>query len=362
MTLIPKPGILDIEPYKGGKSKIQGKAQVIKLSSNETPLGPSPKAIEAYKKASAYLHRYPDDSTYDLRHAIGNVHHLDPERIICGAGSDEIISLLCRAYAGYQDEIIYTQHGFLMYPINAKAVGAKPIAVAETHLKTDIETILTAVTPRTKIVFIANPNNPTGSYINKATLHSLRARLRQDILLVLDGAYTEYVNEPDYSAGIELVDSGDNTVMTRTFSKIYGLAALRLGWGYCPASIIDILQRIRDPFNTSFPANAAGVAAAEDQAFIKHAQDFNREWRQWLHEAIVALGLHVHPSATNFLLVQFPGGAAQAEAANQHLLNEGIIVRLVRSYGLPECLRITVGLEKENKAVVKALGQFMKLK
>lgn len=358
MSPTPKTKILDIQPYKGGLSKAGDGKRIIKLSSNETPLGASPKAIAAYKASADALHRYPDGTAAKLREAIASVHGLDAERIVCGAGSDEIISLLCAAYAGEGDEVLYSRHGFLMYAISAKAAGATPVTAPETDLRADVDALLAAVTARTKIIFLANPNNPTGSYISKQEVLKLRAGLRDDILLVLDGAYAEYVNTSDYTSGFDVVDMGQNTVATYTFSKIYGLAALRVGWAYCPENIVDILNRVRGPFNVSSAAIEAGAEAMLDKEFTAKAKAHNDEWLPWLSNELEALGLKAYPSQGNFVLVDF-GSEAQANAANDFLMNEGIIPRKVANYELPTCLRITVGLKDDNLAVVDALASFL---
>lgn len=359
--MLPKPlsTILDIIPYTPGKSKAGDAKKIIKLSSNETPLGPSPKAIQAYTEAVSKLQRYPDGGSTIAREAIAQVYNLDPSRIICGAGSDEVIGLLCKAYAEPGSEVIYTEHGFLMYPIYAKIAGAHPVVVKEDNLRADVDAILAAVTAKTRLVFLANPNNPTGSYITKDEVHRLRKELRSDILLVIDGAYCEYVDRPDYSDGIELVEQTDNTVVTRTFSKIYGLASLRIGWGYCPAGIADVLNRVRGPFNVSASAQVAAAAAVKDQEHVAKAKAFNDKWLPWLEQQCQALGLKVHPSVANFILIAFPDGEKQATAANDYLMAHGIIPRMVTNYGLADCLRVTVGLEDENKAFVSALKDFL---
>lgn len=359
MSLTPKHGILGIKPYKAGLSKAKGKKKVLKLSSNETPLGASPKAIKAYKKLAGNLHRYPDSTTETLRNAIAEVHKLDANRIVCGAGSDEIISLLCAAYAGIGDEVIYTEHGFLMYPISSMAVGATPCKVNEKNLKTDVDSILKGVTEKTKIVFVANPNNPTGTYIPRDELIRLRGGLPPHVLLVLDGAYAEYVEAKDYTDGADIVDMGENTVMTRTFSKIYGLAGLRLGWAYCPEPVADILNRIRGPFNIGSPAIAAGIEAVFDQDFIKEARSLNNKELPRIEKAINKLGLKFVKSVCNFYLVEFEEGKKSAEKADEFLMKNGIIARRVDNYGLSKYLRITVGLPEDNDRVIECLGQFL---
>lgn len=360
MKLTPQPGILDVSPYVGGTSKLEGKKKVMKLSSNETPLGASEAAKKAYKKAADSLFRYPDGGATALREAIAETYDLDSNRIVCGAGSDEIIQFLCTAYAGVGDEIIYSEHGFLMYAIYGKIAGAKPVAAPEIDLTACVDTIMTLVSEKTKIVFLANPNNPTGTYMPASEVARLREELPEEVLLVIDGAYAEYVSEDDYTTAQELVDAGENTVMTRTFSKIYGLAALRIGWAYCPESVVDVLNRVRGPFNVSAPAIAAATAAVKDQEFVAKAKEHNDEWLPWLSEALRDLGLIVYPSVGNFILVDFPEGDKNAQAADAYLRSEGIIVRDVSSYGLGQCLRITIGTEEENKAVAEALKAFMK--
>lgn len=357
--LTPRPGILEIEPYVGGRSEIAGRAKAIKLSSNESALGPSPKALEAYAACASRLHRYPDGSALKLREAIGAYHGLEPERIVCGNGSDELIDLLARAYAGPGDEVLFSEHSFLIFAIATKSVGASAVTAPERDLRVDVDALLQKVSPGTRIVFLANPNNPTGSYVPKGELARLRARLPGNVLLAIDGAYGEFVTRADYTQGFELVDEAENVVVVHTFSKIYGLAALRLGWAYCPPAIADALNRLRAPFNVSAPTQAAGIAAVEDAAHLEKARAHNERWRDWLAREIGRLGLKVHPSVCNFLLVEFPNEPGRnAEAANAHLLERGIIVRPVAKYGLPDCLRISIGLEEEVRAVAAALAEF----
>ena len=359
-ALSVRPGILDIVSYVGGESAIAGQDRVIKLSSNESAHGPSPKARAAVAAASAVMHRYPDVGSAALRAAIGAAHGLDPQRIVCGAGSDEILGFLAHAYAGPGDETLHTEHGFLMYTIFSRSAGATPIAVAETDLTANVDALLAAVTPRTRILFVANPNNPTGTYLSEAEITRLRDGLRDDILLVIDAAYAEFVTRADFTPGAALVDSGDNVVMARTFSKIYGLGGLRLGWAYCPPSIADVLNRLRGPFNISSIAQAAGVAALDDTEFLAMARAHNETWREWLRDRMTALGLETSDSVANFLLIRFPVDAAQnAESADLYLRGKGIIARRVDAYGLPNHLRITIGLESEMRAVAAALSEFM---
>ena len=357
---IPRQGILDIAPYVPGTSALPGAHPVIKLSSNESPFGPSPRAVEAFIEAASSLSRYPDGSARALREAIGKLYGLDPDHIVCGAGSDEVLNLIATAYLGPGDEAIYSEHGFLVYKIAILARGAKPVVAPETDLTTDVDAILARVSPQTRVVFIANPNNPTGTYLPFDEVKRLRAGLRDDVLLVLDAAYAEYVRANDYEAGIELVATTHNTVMTRTFSKIYGLAYLRLGWAYCPTPVADALNRIRGPFNVSGPAIAAGVAALQDQAWIQRSANHNDFWRSRMAEALSALGLRVTPSAANFLLLHFPkGNGHSAEEADKFLHGQRIILRRVTEYGFPNALRMTIGTEDDNRAVLEALAAFM---
>ncbi len=354
-----RPGILEIEPYVPGKSSLAGRKRVIKLASNEGALGPSPAAVKAYRAAARTLDRYPDGGCTALREAIGRRHGLDPARIVCGAGSDEVLYNLARCYAGPGDEILMTRHGFSMYPIIAHSVGATPVAAAETALTADVDALLALVTPKTRLVYLANPNNPTGTYIPESELRRLRAALREDVVLVVDSAYAEYVVRNDYADGAALVDEGANTVMTRTFSKIHGLAALRIGWAYCPAPIADALNRLRSPFGVSMPAQAAGAASMDDGAHLDRARDHNAAWLPWLRDRMVELGLEVVPSAANFILVRFPGEPGRTSAdANRFLNGRGIIARETGVYHLPDCLRITIGPEPEMRACARALAEF----
>ncbi len=353
----PRPGVLDISPYVGGASDVQGAEDVIRLASNESALGPSPRARAAYESVAAELHRYPDGASLRLRQAIGRTYGLDPARIVCGAGSDEILSLLGHLYAGPGDEVLYSEYGFLMYKIHALATGASPVAAPETDYRADVDAILALVSEKTRLVILANPNNPTGTYLSAGEVRRLRAGLREDIVLIVDAAYAEYTDADDYSPGVELVDAGENVVMTRTFSKIYGLAALRLGWCYAPPAIADLLNRVRDPFNVSAAAQAAGEAALGDAEFTDKVRRLNAEWRPWLSERLAGFGLAVTPSLANFVLVRFKD-AGQSAAAADFLKGRNILVRTVDAYGLADCLRITVGREEENKAVVTALQEF----
>jgi histidinol-phosphate aminotransferase len=355
-----KPGVMAIDTYVPGKSTAPGGVKVHKLSSNESPLGASPKAVEAVAEAAKTLALYPDGTSSVLRAAIGKRYGLDPARIICGAGSDEILSLVTNAFLGPGDEAIYSEHGFLVYRIAILAAGGTPVIAPERDLHADVDAILARVTSRTKIVYLANPNNPTGTYLPFDAVKRLHAGLPKTVLLVLDAAYAEYVRRNDYEAGLELVASCENVLMTRTFSKIHGLAALRVGWAYGPAHVIDAMNRIRGPFNMNAAAIAAGAAAIEDQAFMESAIAHNERWLPWLTKELEAIGLTVTPSVGNFLLVHFPQTAGRTAAeADAFLTARGLILRRVDNYGLPRALRLTIGTEEQNRLVVSALTEFM---
>jgi histidinol-phosphate aminotransferase len=352
----PRPGILEIAPYVGGEAQAEGVRRLIRLASNEGALGPSPRAAAAYRALGDDLHRYPDGGSAALTLALARRLDVDPRQIVCGAGSDELLALLARSYAGPGDEVLYSAHGFLMYPIAARAVGATPVTAAETNLTADVDALLAALTPRTRILFLANPNNPTGSYLPAAELRRLHAGLPGHVLLVIDAAYAEFVTAADYSAGVELVQAADNVVMTRTFSKIYALAALRLGWCLAPPAVAGVLHRVRGPFNVGAAAQAAGLAALDDQAFVETARRHNQECGDWFGDRLRALGLRVFPSAGNFVLVDFsPWG--EAEAIRLALRDRGILVRQMGVYRLPHCLRITIGRRDEMEEVVLALAE-----
>ncbi len=356
----PNPGILDIAAYVPGKSGAPDGIECVKLSSNESPLGASKIAIGALDRISTNLHEYPDPTSATLRKAIAKVHGLNPDNIICGAGSDEILSMIANAYLGPGDEAIYTEHGFLMYPIIIRAAGAKCVVASELDCQANVDTILSCLSERTKIIFLANPNNPTGTYLPINELRRLHAGLPSHVLLVIDAAYAEYVQRNDYEAGIELVSANDNVIMTRTFSKIYGLAALRIGWAYGPTDIIDVLNRIRGPFNVNSAAIAAGTAAIGDSAHVQKSVNHNNQWLAWLTEELENIGLHVTPSVGNFILVHFPDDNRSAAAADALLSSKGYILRAVTGYGFPNALRMTIGLEQDNRAVVEILARFMK--
>ena len=357
--LRPQPGIMDIDLYVGGKSTLAGVSQVLKLSSNENLGGPSDLAREAFLRSVQNLHLYPSTDHAALRAAIAQVHGLDADQIICGVGSDEIIHFLCQAYAGPKDEVIYTEHGFLMYRISTLAAGATPVQVAERDRCVDVDAILAACTSRTKLVFIANPANPTGTMISAQDLARLANGIPDHAILVLDGAYAEYAE--GYDGGKSLIDTHDNIIMTRTFSKIYGLGGLRVGWGYGPRPIIDVLNRIRGPFNLSNVALVTAEAAIRDQTYMQACGVENARNRAWLAKALADMGVPSDPSFANFILARFED-PAQAKACDLYLQSQGILVRRVGNYGLPNCLRITIGDQAACRRVAHAIGQFKGVK
>jgi histidinol-phosphate aminotransferase len=357
----PKTGLLDIAAYVPGKEHAHGVAKVYKLSSNESPLGASRFAVEAVAAAAQNLALYPDGQSTVLKQAIAEVHGLNAANILCGNGSDELLGLLCQTYLAPGDEAIYTEHGFMVYKIYIMAAGGTPVVAREKNEQAEVDAILSVVTPRTRIVFLANPNNPTGTYLPFEEVRRLHAGLPKNVLLVLDAAYAEYVRRNDYESGVELVSSNENVVMTRTFSKIHGLAALRIGWMFAPAHVIDAVNRIRGPFNLNSAAILAGAAAIRDRAHVDRAVAFNDEWLAFMSGQLTALGLRVTPSVGNFLLVHFPDDAAKsAEAADAYLTSKGYILRRVTGYGFPNALRLTIGSEEANRGVVAALSEFLK--
>ena len=346
----PQPGILDIALYQGGQAHVAGLSNVVKLSSNENPFGPSERAKDVFLRTVHQLHRYPSTDHANLRQAIADIHGLDSERIICGAGSDEVITFLCQAYAGPGDEVIHTEHGFLMYRISTLAVGATPVEVPERERTADVDAILAACSKRTKLVFVANPNNPTGTMIGAKDMARLAEGLPKQAILVLDGAYAEYVEA--YDGGKALIEARDNVVMTRTFSKVYGLGGLRIGWGYGPKAIIDVLNRIRGPFNLSTTQLEVAEAAVRDQDHVVRCRSENTRMRSWLAESLAEMGVPSDTSTANFVLARF-ADATEAEACDVYLKSQGLIVRLVAGYKLPHCLRITVGDESSCRRIVQ---------
>jgi histidinol-phosphate aminotransferase len=355
----PRSGIMKIDLYQGGKSAIKGVASPLKLSSNENLAGPSDAAREAFARAVHKVHLYPSTDHASLRAAIAAVHGLDADQIICGVGSDEIIHFLCQAYGGARAQVIHTQHGFLMYRISALASGATPVEVAETNRTVDVPAILAAVTEQTKLVFIANPANPTGTMLPMAALRALADGLPQHVILVLDGAYAEFA--AGYDGGASLAGERANVVMLRTFSKAYGLGGLRVGWAYGPRVIIDVLNRVRGPFNLSSVALEVAEAAMRDQAYIAGCATDNARGRGWLQSELANMGIGVDESHANFVLARF-ADEAEARAVDAHLQGAGIIARHVANYGLPHALRITIADEASCRRVAHAIAQFKGLK
>ena len=362
----PRDGILSISRYKGGKgSQAIG---ALKLSSNESPLGPSDRAIKAYIDSAKSLSIYPDGNSTLLKEKIAELHNINVNNIICGAGSDEILNLIAAAYLMPGDEVIFSEHAFLLYKIITLANNGTPIAAKEDGLKANIDNIISCVTKKTKIVFIANPNNPTGSYLNKNELYELRDRLPESVLLVIDGAYAEYAQEEDYIDGKSLISDAVNTVMTRTFSKVYALAALRIGWAYAPSHIIETLNKIRGPFNLSTAAINAGAAALDDQDHVKKSVDFNTEEKVNLLEEYREIMIPTTGGAANFLLLDltnidfigFMGDQEIAENMNKYLIHNNIYVRNVADYGLSCHLRITIGKREQNNFVLEKIQQYMR--
>ncbi len=355
----PRAGIHAISAYVPGDDRSSA-ARVFKLSSNETPLGPSPLAVEAYRANADKLHVYPEGSSRILREALAATFGLNPERIVCGNGSDELLTLLAQNYLSPGDEAIICEHGFLVYKIAILASGGTPVVAPETDETAQVDEILARVTPKTRLVYLANPNNPTGTYLPYDEVKRLHAGLPENVLLVIDAAYSEYVRRNDYASGVELAADTANVVMTRTFSKIFGLANLRIGWAYGPASVIDALNRTRGPFNVNGPALAAGSAALSDRVHLELSVAHNTVWLDWLTSEVRALGLRVTPSIGNFLLIHFPDEAGHdAAEADRFLRERGLVLRRVTGYGFPNALRMSVGTEEANRAFIAALSDFL---
>lgn len=357
----PKPGIRAIAPYVPGKSSTGSGGRVWKLSSNENPLGAPPAAVAAAQQAIAGgIEFYPAPGAPALRAAIARRYGLDEERIVCSSGSDELIALLCNGYLAPGDEMVQTVHGFNIYAIQTLAAGGTPVFAPENNLTTDVDAVLAAVTERTRLVFIANPNNPTGTYSPASEMKRLAQALPRNVLLVIDAAYAEYVQAGDYDCGLDLATTMDNVVMTRTFSKIHGLAGLRIGWLYGPAPVVDTVNRIRGPFNLSTPAIAAGVAAMEDSTHEAASVAHNAVWLPRTARALEGLGLTVTPGAGNFVLVHFPDeDGHRAPDADQALQAAGILARRMESYHLPNALRITIGAPEAMELTIATLARFL---
>ena len=358
---VPKPGLLDIAPYVPGKATVEGVEHPLKLSANENILGSSPKAREAFASAIDQLHMYPEGRSNILREAIGARFGLEPERLLFGCGSDAILRLLNQTFLEPGDNIVQGESGFGAYAIGARACQAEIRMAKEPNYRIDVDEMLKMVDARTRLVFVANPANPTGTWITGSEVRRLHAALPPSVVLVLDGAYDGFISEPEYEDGFAMVREFENVVATRTFSKLHGLAALRVGWAYMPAEMAAAVDRIRLPFNVNIPAQLAGVAALGDEAFEQATLELVETWRPWLTQQIGGLGLDVVPSAANFVLVGFPKTPGKTAAdADAFLSSRGLIPRRVAGYGLPDHLRITIGLEEHNRAVVGALADFMK--
>jgi histidinol-phosphate aminotransferase len=356
----PKSSIDLINEYQPGTAKLPGVEKTHRLAFNESRIGASPKAIAAAKATMDCCCHYPLPGTPDLVAAIAAHFRVDEKKLFCGAGSEDILRLIANGYANTGDDIVYTEHGILIYPIAAYALGANPIAAPEKNLHVDVDSILETVTPATKIVYVANPGNPTGTYIPAAEMNRLRDNLEDNIILVIDSAYAEFVNAKDYSSGWELVDNGkDNVVMTRTFSKMYGLAGLRVGWAYAPASVVKTLHKVRGGFNVNSAACAAAIEALADQAHADKAKAYNDETKLWLEQQLVAFGLEISPSVANFVLIRFPGGELQCNAINDILRKSGISVKKCSVAGLPNCLRVTIGPRESLELMVTILEEIL---
>lgn len=362
MTMTPAPRanlwLDDLVAYKPGAHGGEGATNVIRLASNECPLGPNPKAVEAASAAVSGMHRYADGAATTLRAAIAEKYDLEADRIVCGTGSDEILQLCPVAFCAPGDEVIHSQYGFMVYPISARRVGAAPIAVPEVDFKADVDAMLAAVSAKTRIVYIANPNNPTGTRLANGEIERLHAGLPSDVLLVLDGAYAEYIEDASYDAGLSLARSAANVLMTRTFSKLYGLAGERIGWAYGAPAVIDALNKIRGPFNVSTAGQAAAVVSLQDDDWAAHVRRENTKWRSWLFDELVRLGLTPVPSETNFILTRFPSAEVAGNAVGA-LSDEGIYVRHLPSMGLADCVRLGVGTQAETQALVAALERIL---
>ena len=360
MTAVsPRAGILNIKPHMIDASPVEVPEVRIEIASNESALGPAPSAVAAAQQAMASIERYPDHGPERLAEAIGSTFELDPAKIVCGHGSDDLLARIARAYLSPGDELVHSVHGYQKIPNYAYANDARPIVAADSEFRADVDSILACVNRRTRVVMLANPDNPTGSYVSGVEVRRLLAGLRPDILLVLDSAYAEYVQATDYEVASRLVDEFDNVVMTRTFSKVFGLAGMRIGWLYGPPAIADVVKRIGATFPLTSPGVSAAIAALGDEDHTNRVLEHNRIWKQWLAEQLENLGLRIYPSETNFLLVRFPDPAKSAAAANDYLQRRGILARRFPAADFQDCIRFTVGLENEMQATVSALQEFM---
>ena len=360
MPLIPRPGLDRIRPYQPGQTPMGGGGTGIKLSANESALGPSPKALAAFKDTAGVVERYPDSNAVAVRTAIAEHYGLNAQQILMGIGSDELLSVLVRAYAGPGDEVLYPTATFSMYRIYTLSAGADVVQAPDNRYTADVDTLLAAVTERTKVVIVANPNNPTGTYLTVSEMERLRGGLRDDILLIIDAAYAEYVTKPDYDPGVALVEATANTAMTRTFSKVHGLASIRLGWCYTHPDIVSVIGRIRSPFNVSMPAQLAGVAAISDKAHMDHVVTHTAKWHGIATQRLAALGLEVTGTEGNFVCVGFPDeDGRRAKDCYEYLRQKNIMTRDMAMFGLPNHLRITIGLDEEMDTCLDAVEAFV---
>ncbi|HXQ10244.1 MAG TPA: histidinol-phosphate transaminase [Caulobacteraceae bacterium] len=357
----PKAGIDEIVAYVPGKSKVEGVAHPIKLSSNENILGSSPKAVAAYAEAAASLNMYPDSRTLALREAVAAHYRLEPERLVFGCGTDEILGrLVQQIYLEPGDNIVQGEYGFNAYGIGARACQTEVRFAPEPDLRISVDEMLALVDERTRLVFVTQPSNPTGTWITREEMERLHAALPPSVMLVIDAAYAEFCTDPRFTDGLDLARTASNVIVTHTFSKIFGLASLRIGWGYVPIEAAEAIERIRLPFNTSIPGQLAAIAALGDTAFQAESLELVERWRPWLTQQLGGLGLDVAPSGANFVLVRFPTTPGRTAAdAEAFLAARGYIVRGVANYGLPDCLRITIGREEHNRAVIDALADFL---
>lgn len=357
--LSPRPSVSQIKPYRPAQPQGDDRSWV-DLSLTVNPLGPSPKALNAYRHAASLIHRYPDSRQEGLRRAIARRHDLDAARIVCASGSDELIQLVCQGYAGSGDEVLCHEHGYQGFLKAIRVCGATPVVAKERDMVVDVDALVDRAGERTKICFLANPNNPTGTYIPLDAVQRLRAGLPSHVLLVLDAAYAEYVRRNNYECGAELVENSDNVLMVRTFSKMHGLAGLRVGWAYGPAPVVDTINHVRGAFNVSVPAQAAAMAAIADEAHEEATYAHNSQWLPWLTHELELLGVRVYPSVCNFILARIPNDPSLGvPQVVEHLARRNILVRTAHDYGMPDCLRITVGAEDENRALIGALAEIL---
>ena len=356
----PKPRHIQVERYIGGLSRLRRIISPIKLSANESALGPSPKAIKAFQKEKEKIFKYPDSDSNSLRNFISKKFKLDPKRIICGSGSDQIFDLTCQLFLVPKDEVIVTEFGFIMHRIYASLYNAKVILAKEKNFKASVDEILKKVTKKTKIVFIANPNNPTGTYLSKSEMLNLRQKLRKNILLVVDDAYFEFLNEDNFSSGLELFKNSKNVLVTRTFSKIYGLAGLRLGWGYSSKEIIDAMYKIKPPFNVNRAALSAGIEALKDKEWTKKAIKHNTLWAKKIFFILNKYNIKTNKPCANFFLMDFSKAKISSDRAFQRLANKRLILRKMEQYKISTALRLTIGNENANKKFINSIKSIFK--